>query len=240
MLYLFLLVGDILAQRRCKPRQIGANSTIISDDNITSSSAYATTTITTTTATTSALPVAGQPTYPAVVPKPTPSSVVVPTKPVTTPKPSTATKTAQPAASGLPANFQSCVDLHNKARAEVGLPPLTASASLSASAEAYAQVLKQRYGNGPLQLEHSKGRYGENLYANTGGVTCAGAYNGWVTEEKPKYKPGTAIGGPNFKLYGHYTQIIYRPVTQVGCSSENGRYYVCHYDQIQDSNAIAG
>jgi uncharacterized protein YkwD len=128
-----------------------------------------------------------------------------------------------------PEEFKDCLELHNQARAAVGVPPLKQSDSLAQSAEAYAQILKKRYGSGPLQLVHSEGLYGsvgENLYAHTNGVTCEGAFQSWVTEEKPLYNPANNVGGNGFEGYGHYTQIVNRRTTMVGCSKQVERYFV--------------
>lgn len=134
-----------------------------------------------------------------------------------------------------------CLEMHNKARQEKGLTPLTWSSSLSASAEQYAQILHQKSPNA-LHLEHSRlSGIGENLYANSdiSQATCVNAAKAWIAE-KPAYVPGTPIGQGNFGGYGHYTQIVTSRVTQVGCNADSGAgvYMVCHYDAIQLSGTI--
>lgn len=179
-------------------------------------------------------------------PAPAPSPVYKAPAPVQNSAPVTQPPKPAPAPVMYTVANPSCLDLHNKARAEVGLPPITYSSKLAESAEHYSQDLSRRFGDS-ITLVHSTGQYGsvgENLYANTGGSTCAGAMDYWVGKEKPLYRVGTAVDGPGFKEYGHYTQIVNRQVKQVGCSTEttgtNKRcYFVCHYDAMQIGTAPA-
>ena len=138
-------------------------------------------------------------------------------------------------------NHGACLQVHNQARQEKGLTPLTWSSSLSASAEKYAKILQQKSPNA-LNLVHSQWPgIGENLYAITDitQATCVNAAKVWVAE-KPLYAPGTPIGQGDFHGYGHYTQIVTPKGTQVGCNADSGAgfYMVCHYDAAQVSGSI--
>ena len=161
---------------------------------------------------------------------PVPANLVPASPPQTPPQP----PTPPPAPVTVNNNENDCLGLQNKARAEVGLNPFTWSASLQQSATDYAQKL---YQNSPknLFLKHSGiAGIGENLYANSGGGKCVDADNAWIGE-KPLYIPGSNVGDGNFAAYGHYTQIVLRRATQVGCNADGsaGPYIVCHYDNIQ-------
>ena len=115
--------------------------------------------------------------------------------------------------------------LHNQARANVGVAPLQWSATLAASAQAKAEEMA-RTGN----FVHSRTGVGENLYWSRGyGADAAGvdAVNSWLSEKR--YYRGS-INGRN----GHYTQIVWRSTTRVGCgkavAADGTVYVVCHYD----------
>ena len=124
---------------------------------------------------------------------------------------------------------------HNAARAAVGVAPLAWSDTLAASALGYAQTMA-RTG----RFEHAAqpmgaGREGENLWT---GTRYAYAYREmighWVAERKDFVNGVT----PAFSRTGkwedvaHYTQIVWRNSTQVGCAVASSRaedYLVCRY-----------
>lgn len=98
---------------------------------------------------------------------------------------------------------------HNDARAaeHAGIPDLTWSDTLASSAFAYAQK---------CVWAHSDTGYGENLMMGTaGGYSVTDAVNGWVGERR-NYN-GQPIGQGNFSAYGHYTQVVWKSTTEVGC-----------------------
>ncbi|HVM37367.1 MAG TPA: CAP domain-containing protein [Sphingomicrobium sp.] len=151
-----------------------------------------------------------------------------------------ATVTAMPVAgaasagaapSGLEARL---LALHNGERARVGSPALQWDPALAAAAAAYGPVL-ERMG----RLEHSPraGRPGqrENLWMGTRGAFSPDDMVGSWIAERAHFRPGVF---PNVSRTGnwldvsHYTQLIWRTTTHVGCAVHRGARYdflVCRY-----------
>lgn len=133
-----------------------------------------------------------------------------------------------PPASGVSAEMQTMLELHNQVRARHCAKPLTWSPQLAASAQAWANKLR----DSNCAFEHSQTRHGENLAGGTAGMSDArGPFALWADEEAQyDYKrPGFAMET------GHFTQVVWRGTTQLGCGRStctNGRMdiWVCHYD----------
>ncbi|XP_008222550.1 PREDICTED: basic form of pathogenesis-related protein 1-like [Prunus mume] len=75
-------------------------------------------------------------------------------------------------------------------------------------------------------MVHSQGPYGENLAEGYGEMTGGQAMKFWVTE-KPNYDyaSNTCVGD----VCGHYTQVVWRNSTHVGCARakcKNGWMFV--------------
>ncbi|MFC1641995.1 CAP domain-containing protein [Myxococcota bacterium] len=137
--------------------------------------------------------------------------------------------------SNLSGDAAEYVDAHNAVRAAVEqpsnypgawepLPPVTWSEELAASAQAWAQQL-----SGSCQLQHaSAGDFGENI-AGGSNLSPAGAVEMWASEEA-----GYSFN-PSYRFVaGHYTQIVWRDSTTIGCGEaecSNGRMViiVCRY-----------
>jgi pathogenesis-related protein 1 len=116
---------------------------------------------------------------------------------------------------------------HNKWRAEVGLTePLRYSPALAQSAQAWADHLKQ---TNHCRMKHSKpdGRYGENLYwasavewsdgrRDLQKVSSTKVVDSWGSE-RADYDYHTNHCTPG-KMCGHYTQMVWRTTTVVGCA----------------------
>ena len=109
--------------------------------------------------------------------------------------------------------------LHNQERAAVGVPPLTWSDTLAAHAQPWADNV---YATG--DASHSSGladfgNYGENM-AWGGGPSFA--TQTWLAQtwadEKSRYVPGT----PASSGTGHYTQMVDKQSTEVGCGFTSG------------------
>ena len=83
-------------------------------------------------------------------------------------------------------------------------------------------------------FQHSANGYGENIYAAAGSApTPADVVNSW-TSEKANYTYSSNTCGSN-KTCGHYTQVVWRDTTKVGCALytcpgfQYGATVVCNY-----------
>jgi len=121
---------------------------------------------------------------------------------------------------------------HNKYRAELKIPSLVWSEELATHATEWALHLARSGG----QLRHSEREgEGENLWRGTAGrFSYTQMINSWGSEKK-YFKDGTfpsiSTSG-NWADVGHYTQIIWRNTTEVGCAkTTSGGYdiFVCRY-----------
>ena len=118
---------------------------------------------------------------------------------------------------------------HNKVRASVGVEPLTWSADLASYAQQWAAQLA---GSGCTMKHRSPNAYGENLFQGTlGAYTAVDAAKAWETEKKD-YRGG-ALTESNFAPTGHYTQMVWRQTTRLGCGQavcRNTLIVACNYD----------
>ncbi|TVU40940.1 hypothetical protein EJB05_14426, partial [Eragrostis curvula] len=127
---------------------------------------------------------------------------------------------------------QDFVNLHNAAREAVGLGQVHWDDNVAAYAQSYAA---QRQGD--CTLMHSTNRpYGENIYMGPAGKawSAADAVGLWV-EEKQYYDHATnSCSAPVDKSCGHYTQIVWRDSTAIGCArvdcSNGGVFIICSYN----------
>ena len=120
------------------------------------------------------------------------------------------------------------VAAHNKYRAEVSVPPLTWSAEVAASAQAWAEDMASSG-----KFRHSGSRYGENIWAGTANAYSLDEMVTSWGDEKANFEYGTSSNSRNGGVVGHYTQIIWRNSTQVGCGLASGGgtdYFVCQYN----------
>jgi hypothetical protein len=119
--------------------------------------------------------------------------------------------------------------VHNSTRAAVGVPPLGWDDALAASALDCAQTLA------------ASGRFshcgpGENLWMGASGRFTPTAMADLWAEERRFFQPGTF---PNVSTtgrwqdVGHYTQMVWRTTTAVGCAAVAGTdgltRLVCRY-----------
>jgi uncharacterized protein YkwD len=121
--------------------------------------------------------------------------------------------------------------IHNDERAAVGSPALKWSDSLAADAKSWAEHLAQIG-----KLQHSTGTgHGENLSYRSDSrgptaISTADLLQGWVNEKKDWH--GGPLTQANWYPTGHYTQMVWKTTTEVGCgtaSSGNSVYLVCRY-----------
>ncbi len=158
-------------------------------------------------------------------------------------------------------NIQELLNVHNKARSELnaGINDLKWSDSLAHDAQTYADSLAKsgRFEHDPnnnpndISKRYSNGIYGENLYASSRSTSLREAAQAWV-DEKQYYTYGKVVDSSvevdntcvdavdkygNKILCGHYTQIIWKDTTIVGCAKSpystgsfaGGEVVVCKY-----------
>ena len=137
------------------------------------------------------------------------------------------------------ADINEILNAHNRYRTEVGLSPLTWSASLATTAQEWADQLAAT-GTFNHSSRDQRNGAGENLAWNTV-PSLTGMVDQWGAEQA-NYIPGVPLGQAsttgNFGDIGHYTQIVWRDTTTVGCGlasgsingSPVGTFLVCQYD----------
>ncbi|KAK3124374.1 hypothetical protein QOZ80_7BG0585710 [Eleusine coracana subsp. coracana] len=125
---------------------------------------------------------------------------------------------------------QEYLDLHNAARAAVGVGPVTWDNTVAAWAQNYANSRR-----GDCALIHSpNGRpYGENLFGGGGSSwTARDAVKSWV-DEKQYYNHGSNSCAQG-KVCGHYTQVVWRNTKSIGCArvicNNGGTFIICSYN----------
>ncbi|HLL21526.1 MAG TPA: CAP family protein, partial [Kofleriaceae bacterium] len=136
-------------------------------------------------------------------------------------------RTPSAASSGAPPTMAALVERHNVVRAKHCAGPLTWSPKLAQAAQAWAKSLEAqgcKFGHSP------RNPYGENLAAGTSGTLDGEAVtNMWYDEVKLYKFPS---GGFSMQT-GHFTQVVWRQTTQIGCgvTTCNGMdIFVCEYD----------
>ncbi|CAN6202949.1 unnamed protein product [Urochloa humidicola] len=129
---------------------------------------------------------------------------------------------------------QDFVDLHNQARNDVGLDPVSWDDDVAAFAQSWAA---QRAGD--CVLQHSGGgpnHYGENLFGGGAGAdwSASDAVGLWVSEKQWYDHDSNSCSAPPDKSCGHYTQIVWRDSTTIGCARvvcDNGGVFItCNYN----------
>ena len=121
--------------------------------------------------------------------------------------------------------------IHNNERAAVSVTPLVWSNTLATNAKSWAEHLANIN-----TLQHSTGNgYGENLSFRSdsrgpNAISTASLVQGWVNE-----KNGYSVHPfqwPGDKAQGHYTQMVWKTTTKIGCgtaTSGNSVYLACQY-----------
>jgi len=148
-------------------------------------------------------------------------------EPAPRPEPPPRAEPAPPAAPAAPAgDAQRLVAAHNQYRAKHCAQPLTWSPKLAQVAQQWANTLRDQ----GCKFGHSGGSYGENLAAGTtGAMDPESVVAMWYDEVK-----GYSFQQPGFSMQtGHFTQVVWRSTTQVGCGMaqcKGNDIWVCEYD----------
>ncbi|HEX3945680.1 MAG TPA: CAP family protein [Rhizomicrobium sp.] len=120
---------------------------------------------------------------------------------------------------------------HNKYRAAVGSPPITWSDKLAEGAQHWADTIALLG-----EMKHSgTSEIGENLaFWRTSTASLSTMIRMWE-QEKQLFQPGTfpnVSRDGNWLSVSHYSQMVWRRTTQVGCGiGNNGKndFLVCWY-----------
>jgi pathogenesis-related protein 1 len=117
---------------------------------------------------------------------------------------------------------------HNKLRADVGVGPLQWSGDLAGYAQQWASHLAA---TNCSMAHRTQQKYGENLFQGTAGYyTAVDAAKAWESEKK-NYSGGI-LTEANWQPAGHYTQMVWRDTTTLGCGQSTcGQtlIVVCNY-----------
>lgn len=118
---------------------------------------------------------------------------------------------------------------HNVERAAVGVPPLAWDAALAAGSAAWARHLAATGRMFHSSADQSKD--GENLFMGTrGGYSVEAMVGLWAAEKATL--PLLASWEDDQHAVGHYTQMVWRTTTHVGCAVASGAeddFLVCRY-----------
>lgn len=129
-----------------------------------------------------------------------------------------------PSLAATSAEVQEWLQAHNNYRALHGVPAVTWSNTVAASAQAYADTCPE---------SHSGGQYGENMAWASYDLGESGAVKLWYDEE-PLYD----YGKPGFSdETGHFTQVVWKSTIEIGCGyatncniSGMNYVWVCQYN----------
>jgi len=127
---------------------------------------------------------------------------------------------------------------HNRERDLLGIAPLTWNEGLARDAAAWGEYLTRigylvHYPDNPEDPDPQ----GENLWAGTRGYYSPEDMVGLWVAEKKHFKPGIFPDNSDTRRLediAHYTQVMWRTSTDVGCAVVHGRYddfLVCRYSE---------
>ncbi|KAG2639755.1 pathogenesis-related protein 1-like [Panicum virgatum] len=128
---------------------------------------------------------------------------------------------------------QDFVDPHNAARSNVGAGAVSWDDAVAAYARSYA-ARRRSY----CALVHSGGPYGENIFWGSGGGagwSASDAVASWVAEKRWYDHGSNSCSAPEGRSCGHYTQVVWRDSTAVGCArvvcdNGGGVFITCNYN----------
>ncbi|XP_060192255.1 STS14 protein [Lycium barbarum] len=127
---------------------------------------------------------------------------------------------------------QEFLDAHNKARAEVGVGPLTWSPTLAKETSLLVRYQRDKQNCSFANL--TSGKYGGNQFWASGmNVTPRMAVDNWVAEKKfYNYANNSCVGSDKC---GVYTQVVWKKSMELGCgqatcSKEAATLTICFYN----------
>jgi len=119
-----------------------------------------------------------------------------------------------------PDELAGITQLHNDVRAAVGVEPLVWDPRLAEIAASWAAQCVDRNPSDGL-VDHNDGRSqgypsyaGENIFGSSGDATASDAVSAWASERAKYDEASNTCTG----VCGHYTQIVWRATTMVGCA----------------------
>ena len=126
------------------------------------------------------------------------------------------------------------LSLHNRERAAFRVAPLAWDFGLAGAADVYASELARtgRWGHSPKATRPGQG---ENLWMGTRGAYSLEEMAGGWAAEKSLFRPGifpTVSTSRNWSDVAHYTQMIWKGTTRVGCALRKSRkwdFLICRY-----------
>jgi hypothetical protein len=126
------------------------------------------------------------------------------------------------------------VAIHNRERAATGARPLLWDFRLAAAAAAYGPAL-ERLGRLAHSPREARPGQGENLWMGTrDAYRLEEMAESWAAE-KSLFRPGifpAVSTSRNWSDVGHYTQMIWKGTSRVGCAVHKGRkwdFLICRY-----------
>ncbi|MBA0785938.1 hypothetical protein Gotri_025509 [Gossypium trilobum] len=126
---------------------------------------------------------------------------------------------------------QDFLNVHNAARAAVGVRPITWNNVVARYAADYAE---KRISD--CDLVYSEGPYGENLAWSSGDLSGPEAVRLWI-DEKDSYNLKSDVCDSGREC-GHYTQVISSNSVRLGCAkarcNNGGTFVICNYDPRGD------
>lgn len=118
------------------------------------------------------------------------------------------------ASGATPAEIQQWLQAHNNYRTLHGVPSVTWSTVLETSAQTYANSCPSG---------HSGWGYGENIFWCDGyAPTPQGVVDLWYSEEQYYDYNNPGSSNPPGNTIGHFTQVVWKSTTQIGCGCKNG------------------
>jgi hypothetical protein len=124
--------------------------------------------------------------------------------------------------------------VHNRERSATGARPLAWDPGLAAAAAAYGPALERlgKLAHSPLGARPGQG---ENLWMGTRGAYQLEEMAGSWADEKSLFRPGifpTVSTSREWSDVGHYTQMIWKGTSRVGCAVHKTRkwdFLICRY-----------